>query len=309
MTYDEFIQNILDARGRFIDNYDGVKERHHIVMKSCGGTNDESNLIDLIDSEHYEAHKLLALENPDCREAQMAWDMMCRSNGANGRNAFVSAEEWLEARKRWREAFSGENHPMYGKHHTDEAKRKISEGLKGVMAGENNPQYGTHKSDETKKKLSASLKGKLSGEKHPFYGKHLSEETKRKISESSVGKKRSEETKKNISNALTGHVVTEEARAKMSATKKGKYCGINNPMYGKHLSEETKRKLSEAHKRHIRENGNPRAKRCICEGVVYQSVADCANHYNVNPDAMRKWLKTGNVPDEWRDLGLSYYNM
>lgn len=77
MTYNEFIQNILDTRGRFIENYDGVKERHHIKMRSLGGTNDEDNLIDLIDSEHYEAHKLLALENPDCKEAQYAWWMMC----------------------------------------------------------------------------------------------------------------------------------------------------------------------------------------------------------------------------------------
>ncbi len=307
MTYAEFIQNILDTRGRFIDDYDGVKERHHIVMKSLGGTNDESNLIDLIGSEHYEAHKLLALENPDCREAQLAWDMMCRSNGSNGRDVYISADEWVEARKRWHDAFSGENHPMYGKHHTDDAKRRISEGLKGVMAGENNPQYGKHKSDETKRKLSASLKGKLSGEKHPFYGKHLSEETKRKISESGKGQKRSNETKRNISKALMGHKVTDEARAKMSVAKKGKYCGVNNPLYGKHLSDETRRKLSDSHKRRIRENGASSAKKCICEGVIYQSIGDCAEYYGVNPSTMREWLRTGKMPDKWRQLGLSYY--
>ena len=50
---------------------------------------------------------------------------------------------------------SGENHPMYGKHHTSEAKRKISE----AMRGENNPMYGKHHADEVKKKISMSKTG------------------------------------------------------------------------------------------------------------------------------------------------------
>lgn len=50
--------------------------------------------------------------------------------------------------------FAGENHPMYGKHHTEEAKRKISERSKG----ENNPMYGDHR---------------FAGENHPIYGKHF----------------------------------------------------------------------------------------------------------------------------------------
>jgi hypothetical protein len=47
--------------------------------------------------------------------------------------------------------------------------------------------YGKHHSEETKKKMSASLKG----EKHPFYGKHHSEETKKKMSEAKKGEKTS----------------------------------------------------------------------------------------------------------------------
>ena len=50
---------------------------------------------------------------------------------------------------------SGENHPMYGKHHTAEAKRKISE----AMSGKNNPMYEKHHSDETKEKISLSRTG------------------------------------------------------------------------------------------------------------------------------------------------------
>lgn len=150
MTYNEFIQNILDTRGRFIENYDGVKERHHIKMRSLGGTNDEDNLIDLIDSEHYEAHKLLALENPDCKEAQYAWDMMCRRNKDGILTNPITASEWEEARKRWRNSFSGENHPMYNKHHTEETRRKISE------AG-----IGKKRTEETRQNISRALMGHI----------------------------------------------------------------------------------------------------------------------------------------------------
>ena len=61
------------------------------------------------------------------------------------------------------------NKNMFGKHHTEETKRKISEAKKG----EKHPLYGKILSEETKRKISESLKGRLSGEKHPFYGKRF----------------------------------------------------------------------------------------------------------------------------------------
>lgn len=72
MNYAEFIQNILDTRGRFACE-DEYHERHHIVPKCMGGTNDEENLIDLFAREHFEAHRLLAQENPDIQGLRYAW--------------------------------------------------------------------------------------------------------------------------------------------------------------------------------------------------------------------------------------------
>ena len=68
----------------------------------------------------------------------------------------------------------GEKHPMYGKHHSDETRRKMSEALKG----ENHPFYGKHHSDETRRKMSEAQKRKPK-----------SEETRRKISEAHKGNK------------------------------------------------------------------------------------------------------------------------
>lgn len=65
-------------------------------------------------------------------------------------------------------AHKGEKNHFFGKHHTEESKKKMSKAKKGK-----------HLSEEHKKKLSENMKG----EKNHNYGKQLSEETKKKMSE------------------------------------------------------------------------------------------------------------------------------
>lgn len=48
--------------------------------------------------------------------------------------------------------FSGEKHPMFGKHHSEESKKKISEAITGEKAY----WYGKHHSEESKKRLAES---------------------------------------------------------------------------------------------------------------------------------------------------------
>ena len=60
----------------------------------------------------------------------------------------------------------GKNNPFFGKHHSDETRKKMSEALKG----ENNPLFGKHFSEEHRRKLS---------EAH----RNISAETRRKLSE------------------------------------------------------------------------------------------------------------------------------
>ena len=56
MTYIEFINDILNTRGRFACG-DEYHERHHIIPKCMDGSNNEDNLIDLFAREHFVAHK------------------------------------------------------------------------------------------------------------------------------------------------------------------------------------------------------------------------------------------------------------
>lgn len=63
-----------------------------------------------------------------------------------------------EKRKEWGEKFSGKNHPMYGKYHSEETKQKLSNIFSIKNAGEGNPMYGKHHSEETRKKISDKAK-------------------------------------------------------------------------------------------------------------------------------------------------------
>ena len=106
MTYKEFITNILTTRGRFGIPKEEYKERHHIIPRCLGGTDDEENLIDLYAREHYEAHKLLYKENKNNLSLSFAFILM--SNIRKG-NYTISAEEYEEARKALSESASKNN--------------------------------------------------------------------------------------------------------------------------------------------------------------------------------------------------------
>jgi len=161
--------------------------------------------------------------------------------GTTGRMLSESERNAISERQR------GKNNSFYGKTHTNEVKKMLSDKSK-MMSGPNHPQYGKSLSDATKSKMSKAL----SGESNPFYGRSHSVEAKLKISRARLGTSMSEETKK-----------------KISKTMSKKHSGKNNPFYGKKHSKDTKDKISqwskefvrtESHKNKISES-NKRTKR------------------------------------------------
>lgn len=110
MSYKEFINNILQTRGRFMDNEE-YHERHHIVPKCNNGSDDEDNLIDLFAREHFIAHKLLAEENPDDDKLAHAYTLMAFVKDKNQKRYELTPEEYEEVRKVYSEKFSGCKNP------------------------------------------------------------------------------------------------------------------------------------------------------------------------------------------------------
>lgn len=172
LTYQAFIDNILQTRGRFACGNE-YHERHHIVPKCLGGTNEENNLIDLFAREHFEAHRLLALENPENNGLQYAWWNMCQIQGNDGQDRYIpTAEEFEQARKICSKLSSernlGENHPMFGLHHTEQTKEKMSKAHKGQMTREKNPMFGKHHDKEWKDRNSKMMKERHRNTPHPM---------------------------------------------------------------------------------------------------------------------------------------------
>ena len=89
------------------------------------------------------------------------------------------SEDIINKKLKNRKVYVGQNNPFYGKHHTEETKKKQSETKKGC----NNYFYGKHHTEEAKKKQSESHKGKQN-----FLGKKHTEEWKLKQSERKKGK-------------------------------------------------------------------------------------------------------------------------
>jgi hypothetical protein len=91
-------------------------------------------------------------------------------------------------------AFKGERNGMYGKHLSEEARKRVSEAHKGKIVSEETKQklrefnLGKTIPKDVRRKISESLKGKYCGELNGMYGKHHTEETKRKLSEANKGK-------------------------------------------------------------------------------------------------------------------------
>ena len=110
MTYTEFINNILQTRGRFM-NSNEYYERHHIIPKCKNGSDDEDNLIDLFAREHFIAHKLLAEENINDDQLAHAYTLMAFVKDKNQKRYELTPEEYEEARKIYAKRFSGSKNP------------------------------------------------------------------------------------------------------------------------------------------------------------------------------------------------------
>ena len=113
------------------------------------------------------------------------FDLLCKNGkgynlsdgGSNGNNfAGKTDEEMEEIRQKQSEAHKG-------KKHSEKSKQKISNAKKG----ENNPFYGKHHTEESRKKMRENHANNK-GENNPNYGKHPSEETKQKLSKARKGK-------------------------------------------------------------------------------------------------------------------------
>ena len=149
MLYKEFIDNIIATRGQWsidVRYSDRGYARHHIIPKCLGGEplkldwSEHENVIWLYPSEHFIAHKLLALENSDNEGLVCAYKRMCYSN--NIKKYIVSPDDFELVHnlfvKTHSEHLRGKKQKSHIIHNKIEYSKQKSEQCKGV----NNPMYG-----------------------------------------------------------------------------------------------------------------------------------------------------------------------
>ena len=191
--YNQLIQKRLTDS---LSKKDCYCETHHIIPLSEGGSDTKDNKVNLSAREHYIAHLLLAKIYDDFKMYSAITYMQTgrhkdRNFKYNNRLFGKMREEFgKKSSERMKGRFVGEKSPMYGKHLSEETKRKLSEAKRGQQSW----MKGKHHTAEAKAKISAVRKGKKL--------KPLSDEHKKAISEGNKGRKCANKGKRWVNDSI-----------------------------------------------------------------------------------------------------------
>lgn len=169
MTYDAIIEN---SKSRILTGY---KEKHHIIPRCMGGSDDSSNLATLTAKEHYIAHRLLVKIYPDNYKLKFALNFMVV--GTCNQERYTP--NCYEAVKIANSVALSELHR--NRKRSPESSKKISEALKGRVVSKETREL---QSKIRKEKPNLSQKGTkkpgVGGRKKGFKGVYRGDRAKQR---------------------------------------------------------------------------------------------------------------------------------
>ncbi len=271
------IYNQIVGRGQTRVLSEGTyTEKHHIIPKCMGGSDDKSNLTTLTAREHYVVHKLLVEIYPNNRKLFHAfWAMATFIK--EGRTYHISSREMERLKIEY-----SLNHP----HKSPEYRAKASAMFKDKSFEE---RYGEEKAKEIKEKISIHASTRV-GNKNPFFKKTHTDKKRsywKKIRKGVKPKPESIEKGRQtmLSKGENHHMKNPEIAKKVSLSSKGHKKpmleGENNPA----KRPEVREKLA---------MGNNAAARIVMDlntGVFYECAKEVALLYNIKTDKLRDWLR------------------
>lgn len=236
---------MIRAKNRTLTEY---SEKHHIIPKCLGGTNDESNYARLTAPEHYIAHQLLVVLFKGNYKLIHAAILMT-SKSPDLKRSCNKAYSWLRKLR---------SESLMGKEVTAATRAKISKGHLGKVNGPH--------SEETNLKISESNKGKTCPDNTRLAvaeanrNRVFTDEMRQAIRERMTGRNHSEESRLLISKSNKGRPATPEAIARCYEMAKNnigrklsekQIAAISLAHKGKTISEEHKAIVAEANRNRI----------------------------------------------------------
>lgn len=187
--------------------------RYYIGVRSCDCSPEDDPYMGSHRDETYLPNRKRVLATFDSREEAYEHEIYLhelRRVDANPRYANRARQK--STGFFYNQGTPGESHPMWGKHHTEETRAKIS----AVHKGRPSHLKGTKFSEKRRAKQSELTRGENNG----MYGKNHSEETRKKLREANIGKVLDEETREKISDKVSEWWESEEGKAKSAEQRR-----------------------------------------------------------------------------------------
>lgn len=267
--YIKFIKSRIKLN-TYRDLSDVYIEKHHIIPRSLGGSDDENNIVELTFREHFIAHIILY-------NIYKSYNMLTAINIMSG-NYNHNSKLYEYYKNEYRKQSKGF---MTLKHHITHEYIRMKIDDPRYLSGEYiHILKGSTRSEETKCKLRESQLG----EKSWRYGFKISEITRAKIS--------------GINNVNYKKSPSKETRLKMSIAQKGR---LHGPM-----SEEIKRKIGDAQlgeKNHMygKKVKDHRTQWVSINGII-STMSEAKDRLNVTRKTIA--YRCGSHLEKWNDWNL-----
>lgn len=248
------IYNQIIARSHVRVNITEYTERHHVIPRSLGGSNADSNLAILTAREHYLCHWLLTkMTTNRLHYNKMIRALWCLSWGRKWQKRhIIPSRQYERLRNKFSEIISEDR---LGKSWDDrfgiEKSAILKQKLSDNMIGKKNPMFGKKHPLEIRDKISKAVKGKVGGLHSEYHRQQIIKSNKtRGVSDTTKQKLRdlwTDEKRKAFSKMHTGKVYSNETKKKMSKSAKLRsdktQFNWHHPIYGEFIG--SRRELSE----------------------------------------------------------------
>lgn len=148
MNYSKHYENLIKkAKGRILEGYG---ENHHIIPRCFGGSDDKDNIAKLTAREHFIAHLLLYRMQTEKRKIHQMLTAVVMMKGKYSLNSKLYETARKKFSKLHSESISGENNPMKKRGWSDKERDNMSKSKKKLYENkENHPMFGKKHSEKS----------------------------------------------------------------------------------------------------------------------------------------------------------------